>query len=81
MARDLGVSQHVATAYLPEPRGQCTGRALCLSGGGFRASLLHSGALHRLNELGILSGLDTITPVSGESISAPSRGFETQALA
>src|SRR5215467_11369205 len=42
--------------------------ALCLSGGGFRAALFHLGALRRLNELGILSKIDTITSVSGGSI-------------
>jgi len=42
--------------------------ALCLSGGGFRASLFHLGALRRLNELGILRQIDVITSVSGGSI-------------
>ncbi len=41
---------------------------LCLSGGGFRAALFHLGALRRLNELGILKNLDTISSVSGGSI-------------
>ena len=44
--------------------------ALTLSGGGFRAALFHLGALRRLNELGILSTIDTITSVSGGSIIA-----------
>ena len=44
------------------------GPALCLSGGGFRATLFHVGVLRRLNELGVLSGLDAITSVSGGSI-------------
>ncbi len=44
--------------------------ALCLSGGGFRAALFHLGALRRLNELGVLSKIDTITSVSGGSILA-----------
>lgn len=44
------------------------GVALCLSGGGFRASLFHLGALRRLNQLGVLSSLKTITSVSGGSI-------------
>ena len=47
------------------PEGQL---ALCLSGGGFRAALFHLGALRRLNELGILSRVDTIASVSGGSI-------------
>ena len=42
--------------------------ALCLSGGGFRASLFHLGALRRLNELNILSKVTTISSVSGGSI-------------
>lgn len=45
-------------------RGWC----LCLSGGGFRATLFHLGVIHRLNELGILAKLSTITSVSGGSI-------------
>lgn len=44
--------------------------ALCLSGGGFRAALFHLGALRRLNELGVLSRIDTISSVSGGSILA-----------
>lgn len=45
-------------------RGIC----LCLSGGGFRATLFHLGVIQRLNDLGILSRLSTITSVSGGSI-------------
>ncbi|MCI0461246.1 MAG: patatin-like phospholipase family protein, partial [Gemmataceae bacterium] len=45
-------------------RGWC----LCLSGGGFRATLFHLGVIHRLNELGVLAKLSTITSVSGGSI-------------
>ena len=33
------------------------GWALCLSGGGFRATLFHLGSLLRLNELGVLGRL------------------------
>jgi NTE family protein len=45
---------------------------LCLSGGGFRATLFHLGALQRLNELGVLSRADfrTVSSVSGGSITA-----------
>jgi NTE family protein len=46
------------------------GLALCLSGGGFRATLFHAGALRRLNELGILSTAQTISSVSGGSIAS-----------
>src|SRR5205085_2664966 len=49
-------------------RGGFVGPALCLSGGGFRATLFHLRSLRRLNELGALSRLDTITSVSGGSI-------------
>src|SRR3954454_1987245 len=42
--------------------------ALCLSGGGYRAAIFHLGALRRLNEVGVLSKIDTITSVSGGSI-------------
>ncbi|HEV3446123.1 MAG TPA: patatin-like phospholipase family protein, partial [Gemmataceae bacterium] len=56
--------------YLPSPRDQRSGMALCLSGGGFRAALFHLGAVRRLNELGILSQVTTISSVSGGSILA-----------
>ena len=42
--------------------------ALALSGGGFRASLFHLGALRRLNDAGLLSRMTTISSVSGGSI-------------
>ena len=41
---------------------------LALSGGGFRATLFHLGTTWRLNELGLLPRLDTISSVSGGSI-------------
>jgi NTE family protein len=56
--------------YLEQPLTERTGIGLCLSGGGFRAALFHLGALRRLNELGILARLSTITSVSGGSIIA-----------
>lgn len=46
------------------------GVGLALSGGGFRAMLFHAGALHRLNELGVLSHVARISSVSGGSIAA-----------
>jgi NTE family protein len=52
--------------YQPDRRRE--GRALCLSGGGFRAALFHLGALRRLNEVGLLSRFQTISSVSGGSI-------------
>jgi len=47
-----------------------TGLGLCLSGGGYRAALLHLGAIRRLNELGLLGHVDTVSSVSGGSIVA-----------
>lgn len=44
--------------------------ALALSGGGFRATLYHCGALMRLNELGLLTKVVRISSVSGGSITA-----------
>ena len=61
-------SKHGLATFTPERERK--GLALCLSGGGFRAALFHLGALRRLNELGILSALDTISAVSGGSILA-----------
>ncbi|QDU94119.1 patatin-like phospholipase family protein [Lignipirellula cremea] len=42
--------------------------ALCLSGGGFRATLFHLGSLRRLNEFGLLGNVDVVCSVSGGSI-------------
>jgi NTE family protein len=52
------------------PARERSGTALCLSGGGFRATLFHLGALRRLNEVGLLHRIDTFTGVSGGSIMA-----------
>jgi NTE family protein len=46
------------------------GIGLAMSGGGFRATLFHIGALIRLNELGSLAKLDRISAVSGGAITA-----------
>ncbi|WP_256837833.1 patatin-like phospholipase family protein [Ornithinimicrobium faecis] len=60
-----------ATAHHgPQAPGARSGTALCLSGGGFRAALFHLGATRRLNELGILGRLRTISAVSGGAIVA-----------
>jgi NTE family protein len=58
------------TSYTPRPPHERLGVGLCLSGGGFRATLFHLGALRRLNELGLLSSLRTVSSVSGGSIAA-----------
>ena len=60
-----------ATAHHgPSARRPRHGAALCLSGGGFRAALFHLGAVRRLNELGALGRLRTISAVSGGAIVA-----------
>lgn len=53
---------------LSSPAVPGPGLTLCLSGGGFRATLFHLGCVLRLNELGVLGRLSTITSVSGGSI-------------
>ncbi len=63
-ATDAGVD------HLHPSPGRRHGMALCLSGGGYRAALFHLGAVRRLDELGILAQLDTISGVSGGSIVA-----------
>ena len=55
--------------YLPSPTRD-GGISLALSGGGFRATLFHLGALRRLNELGVIGKLSAISSVSGGSIMA-----------
>lgn len=49
---------------------QRDGIGLCLSGGGYRAMLFHTGVLWRLNELGILGELDAVSGVSGGAITS-----------
>jgi NTE family protein len=61
-------TEHGISTYLPEKERAST--AFCMSGGGYRAALFHLGALRRLNELGLLSSIDTFTSVSGGSIMA-----------
>jgi NTE family protein len=43
---------------------------LCLSGGGYRAMLFHTGAIFRMNELGLLGKIDRVSSVSGGSMTA-----------
>ncbi|MGO0575185.1 patatin-like phospholipase family protein [Ornithinimicrobium panacihumi] len=60
-----------ATAHHgPSARRPRSGSALCLSGGGFRAALFHLGAIRRLDELGVLGRLRTISAVSGGALVA-----------
>jgi NTE family protein len=57
----------VGSGTIPQ-RAEDRGWCLCLSGGGFRATLFHLGVVQRLNELGVLARLSTVTSVSGGSI-------------
>jgi NTE family protein len=67
-----------ADADLPtlEPEAEVSSRrrgiGLCLSGGGFRATLFHAGVIQRLFELGVAGRADfeTVASVSGGSITA-----------
>lgn len=56
------------------------GIALCLSGGGYRAMLFHTGAIVRLNELGLLPKLKRVSSVSGGSITAGLLGLSWKKL-
>jgi NTE family protein len=53
-----------------ESSGSRSGRALCLSGGGYRAAIFHLGALLRLHQLGVLREIELISSVSGGSIAS-----------
>ena len=53
---------------LPSPKRIPNSIGLCISGGGYRATLLHLGAIRRLNEFGIFPKVTTISSVSGGSI-------------
>lgn len=46
------------------------GNCLALSGGGYRATIFHLGVLRRVNDVGMLGHLDTISSVSGGSLIA-----------
>lgn len=54
--------------YIQDPPAQRKPMGLSLSGGGFRATLFHLGAVRRLNELGVMKKVSTISSVSGGSI-------------
>src|SRR5206468_1770941 len=66
--RDVSEAFMTESAY--RPREDRKGISLCLSGGGFRAALFHLGAVRRLNEVGLLSKVDTFSSVSGGSIAS-----------
>jgi NTE family protein len=67
LARHRQVAIDIAAEVRTKRR---SGIALCLSGGGFRASIFHLGVLRRLDELGVLSQIRTICSVSGGSITS-----------
>lgn len=52
----------------PEKLGHAVRIGLALSGGGFRASIFHLGAIRRLEELGLMEKVEVISTVSGGSI-------------
>jgi NTE family protein len=56
------------------------GTALCLSGGGYRAMLFHVGCLWRLNQLGMIAGIQRFSSVSGGSITSGVLGMNWAAL-
>jgi NTE family protein len=66
----MAITEHAATTYTALPRPQRKGMALALSGGGFRAALFHLGALRRLNELGVLSQVDTFVRLRRKHLAA-----------
>src|SRR5260370_8423712 len=72
MSAAQGPSSQIETIekdkYLPSSNKIPNSIGLALSGGGFRATLFHLGAIRRLHELGILPKLTTISSVSGGSI-------------
>ena len=59
---------------------ETTEPGLALSGGGYRATLFHLGALWRMNEFGLLETLNRITSVSGGSILSGLLGCKWRAL-
>lgn len=67
-AANATATTHGIAQFAPLPEGERSGIGLCLSGGGYRAALFHLGVLRRLNELGILPQVTTISSVSGGSI-------------
>jgi predicted acylesterase/phospholipase RssA len=52
------------------PEHRQIGIALCLSGGGFRASTFHLGVLRRLHECGLLGHVGIVMAVSGGAVAA-----------
>jgi NTE family protein len=65
---DVQRQQQPVSKYLPSAAKIPNSIGVSFSGGGYRATLFHLGALRRLNELDILPKLTTISSVSGGSI-------------
>ncbi len=70
----------VRTISGDEERAPEDGTGLCLSGGGYRAMLFHTGAVWRLGETGLLQKLRRISSVSGGSITAGVLGMRWKEL-
>ncbi len=68
------------TAASPGKGKPEAGAALCLSGGGYRAMMFHTGALWRLYEAGLLGGIKRISSVSGGSITSALLGLKWREL-
>ena len=66
----LAVDPSASGSFPCGPSGAHEEVGLALSGGGYRATLFHVGALYRLNELGWLPRIDRISSVSGGSLMA-----------
>lgn len=64
----LRVSEETTRARQQAASVERSGRALCLSGGGFRAALFHLGSLLRLHQTGHLADVGLFSSVSGGSI-------------
>jgi NTE family protein len=64
----------------PAEKGLAEGRALCLSGGGYRAMVFHAGVLWRFNEAGYLKTLDRVSCVSGGAITGAVLGLKWSRL-
>lgn len=79
MSENPAVDSPTETIPLAERLDE-NGRALCMSGGGYRAMVFHLGALWRLNELGLLPTLTRISSVSGGSITAAVLGLRWSRL-
>lgn len=73
MPRSTTAASAAPAAVSQDPDPQREGIGLCLSGGGYRATLFHLGSVRRLHELGVMSmqaphRFRTISSVSGGSI-------------